>query len=57
MDIYKSEGLSWADQWDPQPIPSETSSKEKKKDKDKNKSAKKILNFKWMKSLGKKSDK
>ncbi|KAL8492478.1 hypothetical protein ACS0TY_023886 [Phlomoides rotata] len=52
MDIYNSDGLSWADQWDPEPLPSETY--EKKKD-GADKSKKKSLNLKWMKIFSKKS--
>lgn len=51
MDIYESNGLSWADQWDPQPVPSEMPEKKDKDDSGKGK--KKLL--KWVKSLCKKS--
>ncbi|KAJ4849305.1 hypothetical protein Tsubulata_046518 [Turnera subulata] len=52
---------SWADQWDyqnPDPV-SDSSEKDKKKEKKshKNPFGKKILSLKWMKDLGKKSDK
>ncbi|CDP13295.1 unnamed protein product [Coffea canephora] len=59
MDVYKSEGLSWADQWDPEPLPP-ASDNDKKKGKDgsnKNKLGKKILTLSWIKNLGKKSQK
>lgn len=59
MDVYRSEGLSWADQWDPEPQPP-ASDNDKKKGKDgsnKNKSAMKILALSWIKNLGKKSRK
>ncbi|KAL7093869.1 hypothetical protein ABFS83_11G065000 [Erythranthe nasuta] len=56
MDIYNSNGLSWADQWDPEPLPSETHNGKKEKDgSDKGKSGKKLLNLKWMKNICKKS--
>lgn len=50
MDIYEKNGLSWADQWDPQLVPSEMPDKEKG---DSQKSKNKLL--KWVKSLCKKS--
>lgn len=53
MDIYESNGLSWADQWDPHPVPSEIPEKKEKEEAEKSK--KKLLNFKWMKSFRKKS--
>lgn len=53
MDIYESNGLSWADQWDPQPVPSELPEKKEKEESEKSK--KKLLNFKWVKNLCKKS--
>ncbi|KZV39962.1 hypothetical protein F511_15624 [Dorcoceras hygrometricum] len=57
MDIYNSNGLSWADQWDPEPIPSETEIvKTKGKDgSGQGKIGKKLLSLKWMKNFGKKS--
>ena len=54
MDIYESNGLSWADQWDPQPAPSEMPENKKEKD-DSDKSKKKLINFKWVKKWCKKS--
>lgn len=53
---------SWADQWDfqnPDPLPQAASEKDKKKEKKSNKNpfGKKILSLKWMKDLGKKSEK
>ncbi|KAL6527124.1 hypothetical protein OROGR_016214 [Orobanche gracilis] len=55
MDIYQSNGLSWADQWDPEPLPSERSNEKDKKGSERNKSGKKLLNLKWMKNICKKS--
>ncbi|KAL0336020.1 UNVERIFIED_CONTAM: hypothetical protein Sradi_4813900 [Sesamum radiatum] len=56
MDIYNSNGLSWADQWDPEPLPSEREYEKKgKHGSDKTKSMKKILSLKWMKNICKKS--
>ncbi|KAK3013154.1 hypothetical protein RJ639_008577 [Escallonia herrerae] len=49
MDIHKSEGLSWADQWDPEPLQPASTDDDKKEGKDgsgKNKSGKKILSLK-----------
>lgn len=60
MDIYESEGLSWADQWDPQPLHPETEEEKKKKAKEARKGGKmgkKLLSFSWIKNLGKKSQK
>ncbi|KAL0357810.1 UNVERIFIED_CONTAM: hypothetical protein Scaly_1466700 [Sesamum calycinum] len=43
MDIYNSNGLSWADQWDPEPLPSEREYEKKgKHGSDKTKSMKKF---------------
>ncbi|GER25372.1 mitochondrial dynamics protein MID51 [Striga asiatica] len=55
MDIYNSNGLSWADQWDPEPLPSERPNEKEKSRSDKNKAGKKILNLKWVKNICKKS--
>lgn len=54
MDVFNSGGSSWADQWDPEPLPDE---KKAKKDSSKDKSLKKKLSFQWVKNLVKKSDK
>ncbi|PIM98654.1 hypothetical protein CDL12_28861 [Handroanthus impetiginosus] len=54
MDIYNSNGLSWADQWGPDPLPFETENEKKEKDSDK-KSGKKKLSLKWVKNICKKS--
>ncbi|XP_057486898.1 uncharacterized protein LOC130791395 [Actinidia eriantha] len=60
MDLYNSNGLSWADQWDPEPLHPPSTENDKKQQKDgsrKNKSVKKMLSLKWMKDLCKKSQK
>ncbi|KAG9130663.1 hypothetical protein Leryth_018066 [Lithospermum erythrorhizon] len=59
MDIYDSGGLSWADQWDSKPLPSEGDYETNKKQENssKTKLSKKILNFKWLKGHNKKSEK
>uniref|UniRef100_M1BH11 Uncharacterized protein n=1 Tax=Solanum tuberosum TaxID=4113 RepID=M1BH11_SOLTU len=50
MEVFRSEGLSWADQWDPEsPAPPHKDDKKKSKNASKNKF------LKWFKSLGKKS--
>lgn len=54
MDIYESNGLSWADQWGPQPLPSERHDSMKEKDGN-NKSGKRKLNMKWIKKFCKTS--
>lgn len=55
MDIYNSNGLSWADQWDPEPIPSETRDGKKEKGGSDKSKGKKLLNLKWVKNICKKS--
>lgn len=57
MDIFGSEGLSWADQWGPEPLPPASEDDKKKKKDEKSKSGKKILSLKWVKNLCKKSQK
>lgn len=59
MDIFKSEGLSWADQWDPQQSSHEDleNDNKKKNRKKKKEKVKKIFSFTWIKNLGKKSHK
>ncbi|KAE9454701.1 hypothetical protein C3L33_13395, partial [Rhododendron williamsianum] len=58
MDIFvNSNGLSWADQWDPEPLPPLSSENDKKEKDGKKKSGKKKLSLKWMKDLCKKSQK
>lgn len=58
MDIYNSEGSSWADQWDPEPLPPPLSDDKKGKNgSGKDKSLKKKLSFQWVKNLIKKSEK
>ncbi|WOG88696.1 hypothetical protein DCAR_0207931 [Daucus carota subsp. sativus] len=54
MDVFNSEGSSWADQWDPEPLPNE---KKGKNDSSKDKTLKKKLSFEWVRKLVKKSDK
>ncbi|KAK4376989.1 hypothetical protein RND71_003285 [Anisodus tanguticus] len=51
MEVFRSEGLSWADQWDPEspPPPNED-------DKKKHKNASKNKFLKWFKNIGKKSN-
>lgn len=50
MEVFKSEGLSWADQWDPEsPGPPREDDKKKRKNASKNKF------LKWFTSLGKKA--
>nr|XP_009789681.1 PREDICTED: uncharacterized protein LOC104237271 [Nicotiana sylvestris] len=51
MEVFRSEGLSWADQWDPEsPPPPNEDEKKKRRDASKNKF------LKWVKSFGKKSN-
>lgn len=58
MDIFvNSNGLSWADQWDPEPLPPLSSENDKKEKDGKKKSGKKKLSLKWMKDLCKKPQK
>lgn len=55
-----SNGLSWADQWDPDPDPLPTTSdinKKKGKDESKSKFGKALISFKWFKDFKKKSHK
>ncbi|XAR48148.1 hypothetical protein NMG60_11030877 [Bertholletia excelsa] len=60
MDAFNSTGLSWADQWDPEPLPP-PSAKDDKKGKSgsqKIKSMKKkILSLLWVKNPNEKSPK
>ncbi|XP_039069297.1 uncharacterized protein LOC120215815 [Hibiscus syriacus] len=54
-------GLSWADQWDPNPDPGTEASGDKKKKEEegsgKGKFSKSFLSFKWIKELKKKGSK
>nr|GLL49545.1 hypothetical protein DM860_007016 [Ipomoea trifida] len=47
MGDHKSEGLSWADQWDPEPLPAPGEKKGAHKDAGKGTAAKKFLTFQW----------
>nr|GMD98112.1 Retrotransposon gag protein [Ipomoea batatas] len=49
MGDHKSEGLSWADQWDPEPLPAPGEKKGAHKDAGKGTAAKKFLTFQWVK--------
>ncbi|RAL53344.1 hypothetical protein DM860_007016 [Cuscuta australis] len=51
MDDHKSEGLSWADQWDPEPLPAAGDGGRRKGNRDnagKSNAAKKFLTFQWV---------
>nr|GMD36791.1 hypothetical protein DM860_007016 [Ipomoea batatas] len=48
MGDHKSEGLSWADQWDPEPLPAPGEKKGAHKDAGKGTAAKKFLTFQWL---------
>lgn len=56
MGDHKSEGLSWADQWDPEPLPAPGEKKGAHKDAGKGTAAKKFLTFQWVKKFAKRPD-